>query len=495
MMKRILSLFLILLTVLPLLIACGETGDAQETTAAPTVVTQAETEEATEAQLRSGVPEDTDLDGASIRIWYTTNWMGYTAFDGDNTGDTLDSAIYNQRMTVEDRLNCTVEYFDSHTDQAKCNEAIQKLLLAGDDTYDAYSATQWNGIEAVAKGLFLNIADQPVISFDKPWWYTEYMAEMAVGKNCIFTLVGDWSIDAKRFLSCCYVNKQLYESSFGDPEELYGRVLDGNWTVDRMQELCEAVYSDLNGDGKADKNDMLGTVLVWNEDVLALQVGSGERFTKRDSDNIPVLVENNDRMFTVCDRLYKLAYETTGIVYGTQKEAIEIEENARKFASSTMLLMLGQFYVAEYLRDMTDDFALLPVPKFEEAQSDYYSYMFEVLRFVALPYNCKDPDAVCAALEELAFEGYRSVSPVYYEESLKTKYMRDSQSSQMIDLISGSVYHDISLIYVTSWGRITIAARDLIKKGKNTFASEFASLHDKAIEQGKEVIDQFLAFQ
>ena len=494
-MKRILSLVLVLLTVLSMLLSCGQEAAAPQDTTAAAETSPAESEGVTETQPKSGVPEDTDLDGAAIRIWYTTNWMGYTAFDGDNTGDTLDSAIYNQRVAVEDRLRCTIEYFDSNTDQAKCNEAIQKLLLAGDDSFDAYAPTQWNGVKVVAEGLFLNIADQSVISFDKPWWYAEYMAEMAVGKNCIFTLVGDWSIDAKRFLSCCYANKQIYGSSFGEPDELYGFVLDGSWTVDRMQEMCEAAYSDLDGNGKADKNDMLGTVLVWNEDILSLQVGSGERFTKRDSDNIPILNENFERMFTVCDRLYELSYNTTGIVYGTKKEALEIEENAKKFSSSTMLLMLGQFYVAEYLRDMTDDFAILPVPKFEESQSDYWSYMFEVLRFVALPYNCKAPDVVCAALEELAFEGHQSVAPVYYEESLKTKYLRDSQSSQMIDLISGSVYYDNALIYVTSWGSITIAARDLITSGKNTFASEFAARHDKAIEQGGEVIAQFLAFQ
>ena len=50
-------------------------------------------------------------------------------------------------------------------------------------------------------------------------------------------------------------------------------------------------------------------------------------------------------------------------------------------------------------------------------------------------------------LEELAFEGYNSILPVYYETVLKNKYVRDDVSARMIDLIRENLATDFAIIY------------------------------------------------
>ena len=46
----------------------------------------------------------------------------------------------------------------------------------------------------------------------------------------------------------------------------------------------------------------------------------------------------------------------------------------------------------------------------------------------------------------------RTVTPAYFETAIKSKYSRDSETSQMLDLIVSGVYLDYSYIYGQSLG-------------------------------------------
>ena len=158
------------------------------------------------------------------------------------------------------------------------------------------------------------------------------------------------------------------------------------------------------------------------------------------------------------------------------------------------MFYFGQLQSAEYLRDMKSDYGVIPTPKFDEAQEQYYSYVFEVMRFMALPYNCQKSEAVCAMLEEMAFEGYQNVSPVYYETVIKNKYTRDDVSSQMIDLVRDGMLTDIARIHMSSWSSISCLVRDTLffNKKSHDFSSEFEKQRKKIEKGGEDFIAGFL---
>ena len=76
------------------------------------------------------------------------------------------------------------------------------------------------------------------------------------------------------------------------------------------------------------------------------------------------------------------------------------------------------------LRDMNDEYGIIPYPKYDEQQDSYITDIHDAAMMAALPANCGKVDAVCATMESLASLGYRNVIPVYYEIALKTKYNR-----------------------------------------------------------------------
>ena len=476
------------------LVSCGADADitAADTTGA--AVEAEETTAVTEPEITSGNPADLDLGGETIHLWYTTGWPSYTDIAGEQSGEVLDDAVFAQNLAVQEKLNCVIDFQDPGVAQGDCTKAISTLLLADDTTYDLYCATQWSGVKLVPQGLYMNIVDMPYISFDAPWWDVAYMQEMSMGQDQLYTLVGDATIDRMRYLSCVYYNKQLYQNLFDSADGLYQTVLDGKWTYDTLRTISEAVYSDVNGDSKMDEDDLIGARLCWNQDIMALQFCTGVPLTERDADNIPHIVANSEKMIDVVNRLYTVAFETTGIIYGSLVETEENELAVKQFIEDRSMFYFGQLQSAEYLRDMKTDYGVIPTPKLDEAQEQYYSYMFEVMRFMALPYNCQKADAVCAMLEEKAFEGYRTVSPIYYETVIKNKYTRDDVSSQMIDIVRDGMLTDIARIHMSRWGGISCLVRDTVFRSKKShdFASEYEKQSKKIEAGGEDFIEGFL---
>lgn len=481
-----------MLLCLCVLISCSSDPDAAADTA-DTAAQNDLTAAQTEPEITSGNPADLDLGGETIHLWYTTGWASYTDIAGEQSGDVLDDAVYAQNLAVQEKLNCVIDFQDPGTIQAECDKGISTVLLADDTSYDVFCATQWSGSKLVPQGLYMNIVDLPYLSLEAPWWDLAYMQEMSVGAGRTYTLVGDCIIDRTRYLSCVYYNKVLYGNLFDDPDGLYQTVLDGEWTYDMLKTLSETVFSDLNNNGKTDDDDLLGTRLGWNQDIMALQFCTGVPLTERDADNIPQIVANSEAMIDVVNSLYDVAFETSGILYDKSQESVGTEVATKQFKEDRSLFCFGQLQTSEYLRDMKTDYGVIPTPKFDSEQEEYHSYMFEVMRFMALPYNCQKTEAVCAMLEEMAFEGYHSVSPVYYETVLKSKYARDNASGQMIDLVRNGLNTDIGLIYPTSWNGIACLVRDSFYFSKSSdFVSAYEKQRQKMETEGEKFIDGFL---
>ena len=100
-----------------------------------------------------------------------------------------------------------------------------------------------------------------------------------------------------------------------------------------------------------------------------------------------------------------------------------------------------------YLRDMKDDFGIIPMPKLDETQKEYNAFCHDGSSSFSIPITENSPNMVAAFLEAMCAETYRTVTPAYFETALKGKYSRDSETSQMLDLIVSGIYLDIAYIY------------------------------------------------
>jgi hypothetical protein len=74
--------------------------------------------------------------------------------------------------------------------------------------------------------------------------------------------------------------------------------------------------------------------------------------------------------------------------------------------------------------------------------------------------------------EALAAESYRSLMPKYFEVVLKSRYAKDMETSQMLDLMYETVGFDFCYIWRTSLNYMS-SFKDVVVSKNNTLASSY----------------------
>ncbi|MCL2814819.1 MAG: hypothetical protein FWD23_09490, partial [Oscillospiraceae bacterium] len=95
-----------------------------------------------------------------------------------------------------------------------------------------------------------------------------------------------------------------------------------------------------------------------------------------------------------------------------------------------------------YLRSMEADFGVVPFPKADENQSRYYAASNGAWPKI-IPNTAPNPERTGIILEALAAESKNLTIPAFIEICLKTKYVRDEESSEMLTIILNSVTEDL----------------------------------------------------
>ena len=119
------------------------------------------------------------------------------------------------------------------------------------------------------------------------------------------------------------------------------------------------------------------------------------------------------------------------------------------FASDKIIFMVDKLLSieSETMRNMKSDYGIIPMPKYDEAQADYYSMPYEVFHLYAIPITVPNPDEMSAVLEAMCAETWRKVIPTYSDLALKGKYMSDYQSRDMFDLILENMRIESGVLY------------------------------------------------
>ncbi len=484
MIRKTMSIVSILLLAAMLMTACGEAGKpaAEGTTKEPDPVQEAPEETTADAEYH--LPE-LDYGGATFTflngMYYDTDTFMLNVPEA--TGDVVNDAVYERNLAVMSQFNLEFAFIDKCRSTGDPAAAyIRKEVLAGSDAIDAIANVQCDVTPLVTEGMFLNLKDAPYIDLQQPWWAYGFIREMTIGDSSLYFVTGDISLGMIRYQGCVYFAKSLWESLNGDPNDLYALAADGGWTFDRFAGYAEQAYSDLNGNGEADADDRLGTGLVVTSISDHLTYSAGNRATTRGAGDIPVLALDNERMATFTQKMYSLYYENAGAWVCPPVAASLRETIPAKFKTDELLFMPGEFYHCEYLRDMESDYGIIPYPKYDEAQENYLSLVHDIATFFCIPVTCNKFEAVCAVYEALAYEGYRTTAPAYYEVALKTKYVRDSNdlAIRLVDMIHDHSMTDFAYVYNYALNGIGLLMRDLMREGSADLASAYAAKKDAA---------------
>ena len=471
--------------------SCG--GDAPsvgDTAAAETTPAETKAE-----VLASGVPDTLDLDGETITIYNAPNndGLAWLADISEETGDTVEDAIYRRNLAVQEKLNCSLEFI--HGKLSDQPNHLRSTILAGDDVYDFCIGTQWKFLPLTTEGVFANLMDAPYIDIDEPWWATEYINTINFGKNSRYYLAGDIHLSYLRFLGCIFYNKTVMNSFHGNPNLPYELVSDGKWTIDKFTELSKGVYSDLNGNGQSDEADRFGYAVMQSISGEHMYYNMGAQTIVMDEKGTPTLEPVTERSVKIAEKMYQLYHESPESMF-LKPVLSDIETKmTQKLAADELMFAPGILYLSDFLRDMKSDYGIIPYPKYDEAD-EYRTLVHDSFSVTFVPIT-SDRDKAAAVIEEMGFQGYMETSPAYFNVALKGKYMRDGEGDaiEIIDMIRANAYTDIGYAYNYAIDNAGLLIRNLMGSKQSNLTTAWAAVETSAKTKLTALIEAYNAIE
>jgi len=133
------------------------------------------------------------------------------------------------------------------------------------------------------------------------------------------------------------------------------------------------------------------------------------------------------------------------------------------------------------LRNMVEDFGILPFPKWDAAQDRYYHHVVETACMVGVPISLTGDrlEMVGYILEAMCAKSKYTLQPAYYEKALVYKNVRDTESEEMLNIILKSRMFDIG--YIADWGTIYSSTyQKSVVDEKNNFVSAYEKAESRA---------------
>ena len=493
---QIISLALILSIVCLVFISCGGSNNEEKTdnnnnnnNNNPNPVNNGEPDNVTEAPAEELYPyPEHDFKNEVINILSRKDGWADGSQDFDDItvekeiGEVLNDSVYNRTRKVEENYSVQIIV----TPVADPNATIQKSIKAGDDDYQIIQEKLvFMSATLAPQNYLFDLKSIGSLNLDAPWYNQNAIKDLSIN-NKITVLGGDMTISDKSGVIMTIFNKKLAEQYA--IENLYNTVRNGNWTLDKMYELMIQTTFDLNGDGKYTfKDDQWGLVC---EDYggWMLSVASGNRLADIDENGIPYMTCVTEKSVSDYEKIKEIMYEKQG-----RAETGDPEEHVRIFFENRCFLSIDVLSSITALRSMEDDFGIIPLPKQNESQKDYFTAISPwVSRFIAVPSTCGNPETAGAVIDAMSRESVNTVVPAYYDNLLNQKIARDEESIEMLKQIFGSVVYDIGSVF--NWGSIWDQQHSFISTKKEDYIGFYEKIEGKVqkdLDKTIETMQQF----
>ena len=453
-MKKI--ILILTLCVLIICVSCGETNDNNAGNNQSPNPNNAETpggaaedeKDAPDAKLPPPELPEINLGGADFVIacndYSIPVWVQRDIGADEETGDTINDAVYRRNSLVEDKFNCVIV----ENKLLDVPALIKKLVRAGDNSLDAATIRLRSLSDLATSNNLVEFKNLTHIDLENPWWDRNCAKDLSVAHK-IFGVASDMTLMDKDSTSAMVFNKQM-QADYGI-ENLYGLVEGGRWTLDKLFDLCKLVSVDVDGNGTMDDQDAYG-ILYQRDTMTSFLSGSGEFVGGKNENDMPVMTLNTPKALEVLDKLYDILYDERycfHVMKFFDPKSIDFTEGMNGiFHANRALFMWIRMADVENLRSMDTDFGILPIPKYDERQEYYLQTVNPYVGVVtSVPQCAASAENSSAVLEYMSYESKYILQPAYYDVVLHNKIARDEESSKMLDIIFGSRAYDVGDVY------------------------------------------------
>ena len=443
MYKKLLVLLLCGVMLISVFAGCANSGSEQESS---------EKKEEESSWISGDLDLSVDMDGKEVVI---LTLREVDVGPEENSSDPLEDAVYRRNDMLQTQLGVELNTI-LNEDYSNLGETVKTDVSAGTGEYHIVYQHMVDAASNLALNDYLyNLTDLEYVDFDQPWWDQDCKNGFMIGDN-MMVVCGDLLPSTMLITATVVFNKDLFDERGWDYP--YQDARDGTWTLDDMLTLTKEQTKDLSGDGKINYQDDFYGLVGWSLDCdYNFFFGSGCTMFTFDDDHLPVYDVNADRLQTVYDKVYQLivtqqSFHVTVAQYLADNSMFQQPDNV--FKSGRALFFATDLNKCVALKDMEDNYGMLPHPKYDEKQAEYLSFVNGAASMVIVPKSLSDDKLAVSGymMEALASSSYYMVTDTLYEKIAKSKTARDPESAEMVDVIIRNKVFDFGYSHFHSKG-------------------------------------------
>jgi len=472
--------------------AKSESGGTEAPTAQAENPGGGETPKETEPERHTPNLPDIKFGGYEFRAYISTNNV-YGPFDlavAEETGDTINDSIYRRNRYLEDKYDVVFKQTEINGWDILQN-TFKKSVMSGSDDFDLGMLVERHAFFLAADGYLLSAEQMGHLDLARPW-YNRDMNGVTAMNGRHYLIFSDECTNMYGLSIALLFNKKIV-SDLG-LESPYGLVKSGAWTYGKFFDMCRSAVADLDGDGNLTDRDRYGVLSQDNWLPTNFWVSAGVEMVVKDAEGMFRLnLEGNEKLMQALDtareglfggtKIYfnygfdkVTTFKPRGDVYGFTDLGFQMFESDLGLFYSTLINTIPA------LRSMDTDFGILPFPKADEAQERYITRNGGGMLKLA-PKHTANPERTGILMEALAAESRNTTIPAYKEINLKTKFTRDDESAEMLDIMFDNSFMELGdVIFLEDIG---VVFQNEIRNNGN-----FTSLIEKNTARMQKVLDK-----
>ncbi|MBR2460540.1 MAG: hypothetical protein IKB34_04870, partial [Clostridia bacterium] len=428
------------------------------------------------------------------------NIVDLMASEDDDLSDPIKKSVFERNAIIKQAYNAVIERQPESDFQTIANDT-----LAHGEEYNAYMLKVKGALTISLTGVLLDFnGEVDYINLNEEWWDTTTIDTLSI-KNKAYFALGDINTVDDDATWCVLFNKALREKYPSLPN-FYDKVKDGEWTIENMKLWASKSIIEDNGSlgNKWDPNNTYQYGMFYQDEcaTVLLQSSGVTPFIKEKNGNLKSNIGSLEMQNTVDAIREYFMLENSD----SEKWALNInnvsgyggadiwQEVARGgFKVNKALFFMCHCGSINLLRDMDNDFGILPIPKVLESQEKYgNTVQYTNATCYSLPYNTPNIAFSGFMLEAMGYYSSRTYSETdslkvaYYETTLQRKGARDDESWDMLDLVFENRIFDISMAMNTGTINDLVIASTISEN--NSWATVVASHQSKIDSQVREDI-------
>lgn len=389
----------------------------------------------------------------------------------NQTGDDITDAIFFKNQAVADRLGVILDFTMIPGNYNNRTPFIQQVETGkGSRDYDIVACYSLTSSSLALKGLSADLLELDYLDFDKPWWPDSLVGQATINDKLYFAS-GDISTNLLHMMYATFFNKTMF-AEMADLQDVdpYKLVTTKKWTLQKFIKLCESVS------GKTATGDIYG-LSIKDINYDAFYTSCGFKSIVKSDDGLVIA----DDFKAGSQKTIDFVDTLVGFVKGRYVEAVGSGSSAKTFAENRALFTIDRSYLPISSSNMIEagdniKFGVLPCPMYNTKQENYVTVLgFPYTMYQIASYSELQNESA-AVLECLAAEGFRRVTPVLFEKTMKVRNTSDNNAAAMYDIIKSTIYIDLGRVFAMNFDEWTWKLfRNCLEKANNSYISEYTA--------------------